>query len=178
MNPDEHLIATSAALDADERALSIHEAGHAVVAHALGADVEFVEVYVSRPSPHNGKMGGGETRCREPFASDLKGLAVCVAGYKAELAFAAEEQELAKMFARDERLAGDSTLMQQLLSRFPEAERLVALVDGFTLADENLRANECAVRDIAATLFERRFIDEARIEGDKLAALLAGVRRI
>jgi hypothetical protein len=66
--------------------------------------------------------------------------------------------------------------MQELLLRFPEAERLAALVEGFTLADVNLQANEQAVRDIAGALFERRFADVARIEGDELAGLLGEVR--
>jgi len=142
----------------------------------LGADLVLVEVHVSRPNPDDGKMGGGKTCSREPFTDDIKSLAVCVAGYKAELAFASDEQRLAKMFEREGRLAGDSKQMQELLSRFPEAQRLAALVEGFTLADVNLQANEQAVRDIAGALFERRFADAARIEGDELAALLAEVR--
>jgi hypothetical protein len=162
----------STALDADERALTIHEAGHAVVAHALGADLVSVEVFVSHPNPDDGKMGGGKICCREPPADDVKNLAVCVAGYKAELAFAADEQRLSEMLAREGRLAGDSQRMQELMSRFPEAERLAALVEAFTLADVTLQANEQAVRAIADTLFERRFADPARIEGEELAALL------
>jgi hypothetical protein len=176
MTDDEDIINVRNALDADERALTIHEAGHALVAHALGADLVFVEVYVSRPNPDDGKMGGGKTCYREPFADDVKSLAVCVAGYKAELAFAADEQRVAKMLAREGRLAGDSKQMHELLFRFPEAERLAALVEGFTLADVNLQANEQAVRNIADTLFERRFTDPARIEGNELAGLLADVR--
>jgi hypothetical protein len=176
MTDDENTIGVGNALDADERALAIHEAGHAVVAHALGADLVLVEVYVSCPNPDDGKMGGGKTCCREPFADDVKSLAVCVAGYKAELAFAADEQRLANMFEREGRLAGDSKQMQELLLRFPEAKRLAALVEGFTLADVNLQANERAVRDIADALFERRFGEQARIEGDELAGLLAEVQ--
>jgi hypothetical protein len=69
-----------------------------------------------------------------------------------------------------------SNRRQELLFRFPETERLAALVEGFTLADVNLQANEQAVRDIAGALFERRFADVARIEGGELAGLLAEVR--
>jgi hypothetical protein len=176
MTDDLDTVNVSKALDAAERALTIHEAGHAVVAHALGADLVLVEVYVSRPNPDDGKMGGGKTCFREPFIDDTKSLAVCVAGYKAELAFAADEQRLAKMFEREGRLAGDSKQMQELLSRFPEAQQLAALVEGFRLADMNLQANEQAVRDIADALIERRFADAARIESDELAAFLAEVR--
>src|ERR1700688_1943157 len=113
MTDDENTIGVGNALDADERALAINESGHAVVAHALGADLVLVEVYVSCPNPDDGKMGGGKTCCREPFADDVKSLAVCVAGYKAELAFAADEQRLANMFEREGRLAGDSKQMQE-----------------------------------------------------------------
>lgn len=172
MTDNEDIINLRIALDADERALTIHEAGHAAVAHALGANLVLVEIYVGYPNPDDGKLGGGKTGYREPFTDDVKSLAVCVAGFKAELAFAAEEQKLAKVFAREGRLAGDSKQMQELLLRFPEAERLAALVEGFSLADEKLRANEQTVRNIADTLFERRFANVARIEGDELIALL------
>jgi hypothetical protein len=176
MTNDADTIALSKALDADERATVIHEAGHAVVAHALGADLVFVEIYIGRPNPDDGKMGGGKTCYREPFAKDVKSLAVCVAGYRAELTFAAEEQELSKMFEREGRLAGDSKQMQELLFRFPEAERLAALVEGFRLADDKLKANADAVNRVADALFARRFEDKARIEGAELDGLLAGVR--
>jgi hypothetical protein len=41
------------------------------------------------------------------------------------------------------------------------------------LADEKLKANEDVVSRIAEALFERRFADKARIEGEELAALFA-----
>jgi hypothetical protein len=177
MTNDADTIALSKALDADERATAIHEAGHVVVAHALGADLVFVETYIGRPNLDDGKMGGGQTCCREPFVEDVKSLAVCVAGYKSELLFAAEEQKLSRIFAREHRLAGDSKLMQELLFRFPEAERLAVLVEGFTLADEKLKANADVVNRIAgALLARRRFEDKARIEGAELRVLLASVR--
>ena len=87
-----------------------------------------------------------------------------------------QEQELSKMYERKGRLAGDSKQMQELPFRFPEAERLAAIVEGFRLADENLKANENVVRRIADALFARRFQDNARIEGAELHGLLAGVR--
>jgi hypothetical protein len=150
MTNDADIIASGIARDADERAVAVHEAGHAVVAHALGTDLVSVEIYISCPNPDDRKLGGGKTCFRPPFAEDVKSLAVCVAGYKAELAFAAEEQELSKMYERKGRLAGDSKQMQELPFRFPEAERLAAIVEGFRLADENLKANENVVRRIAA----------------------------
>jgi hypothetical protein len=58
-------VATSNALDADERALAVHEAGHAVVARALGADVVFVEIDVG--------TGNGGSRSGV-FADNIKNL--------------------------------------------------------------------------------------------------------
>lgn len=76
------------------------------------------------------------------------------------------------MFAREGRLAGDSKQMQDLLLRFPEAERLAALVEGLRLADEKLKAKEVVVRRIADVLFARRYEVKARIESKELATLL------
>ena len=80
MTDDEDAINEINALDADDRALAIHEAGHAVVARALGAEVVCVEIDV--------RTGNGGSRS-SVFADNIKNLAVCVAGRKAEHAFAA-----------------------------------------------------------------------------------------
>jgi hypothetical protein len=110
-------------LDADDRALAIHEAGHAVVARALGAEVVFVEIYISSPSPDDGKKGGGKTGLREEMTDNIKNLAVSVVGRKAEHAFAA----LALRSTRtEERSRHDLQEMENLLLRFPEAERCAA----------------------------------------------------
>jgi hypothetical protein len=167
MTDDADKIALSKALDADERAAAIHEAGHAVVAHALGADVLFVEMDV--------RTGNGASRSRN-LGDNSKTLAVLVAGYKAELAFAAHELRLSKMMAAHAvRPTHDYQEIQELLLRLPELERLAALVEGFRLADEKLKANADVLLRIADALFVRRFADKARIEGSELAALLASV---
>jgi hypothetical protein len=168
MTNDADTIAVSKALNADERAAAIHEAGHAVVAHALGADVLFVEMDVG--------TGNGASRSRN-LGDNSKTLAVLVAGYKAELALAAQELNLSKMLAAHAvRPKRDYQQMQELLLRLPELERLAVLVEGFALADEKLKANADVVNRIADALFARRFEDKARIEGDELHVLLAGVR--
>ena len=56
----------------------------------------------------------------------------------------------------------------------PELERPAARAEGYRLADEKLKAKAVVVGSIADALFARRFPDKARIEGDELAALLAG----
>ena len=53
MTDDDDEVAESNALDADDRALAVHEAGHAAVAHAFGAGVVSVEIEVA--------SGNGET---------------------------------------------------------------------------------------------------------------------
>lgn len=74
MTDDENAISEINSLDADNRALAIHEAGHAVVARALGADVVFVEIDLA--------TGNGGSRS-SVFADNIKNLAVSVAGRKA-----------------------------------------------------------------------------------------------
>jgi ATP-dependent Zn protease len=159
MTDDEDAINQINSFDADDRALAIHEAGHAVVARALGANVMFVEI--------NFRTGGGEARTSEPFADNIKNLAVCVAGRKAEHAFAA----LALRSTRtEERSTHDLQQMENLLLRFPEAERCAARAASYRLAAENLTANADVVHRIADELLARE-----HIEGEELAGLLAAV---
>lgn len=141
-------------------ALAIHEAGHAAVAGALGADVAFVEIDLATGN------GGSNSRI---FDDDAKNIAVCVAGCRAEHAFNARSPRATKM--------GDFRAMRMLLARVPEAERRAARAEGYRLADEMLKANADVVRKIADVLLTRQFSGAdgvARIEGDELASLLAG----
>jgi len=158
MTDDEDAINEINALDADDRALAIHEAGHAVVARALGAEVVCVEIDV--------RTGNGGSRS-SVFADNIKNLAVCVAGRKAEHAFAA----LALRSTRtEERSTHDLQQMENLLLRFPEAERYAARAASYRLAAENLTANADVVHRIADELLARE-----HIEGEELAGLLAAV---
>jgi hypothetical protein len=144
-------------LDAQDRALAVHEAGHTVVARALGAEVLFVEIDIT--------TGNGGSRS-SVFADNIKNLAVCIAGCRAEHAFGASSRRSTKK--------GDLKLMRTLLSRFTDADRRAARAEGYRLADVTLKANADVVSRIADALFARRFADKARIEGDELAELLAG----
>ena len=60
--------------------------------------------------------------------------------------------------------------MDNLLLRFPEAERCAARAASYRLAAENLTANADVVQGIADELLARE-----HIEGEELAALLAAV---
>jgi hypothetical protein len=159
MGDDDEYIPNS--LDADDYATAIHEAGHAVVAHALGATVLFVEIDLTN--------GGGST-CANGFTEAPENLAVHAAGGKAEQLFDAPTPKSKK---RD-----DHARMRHELMRLPKSMRRAALADGYRLADEKLKAsaNEDVVREIANRLLDRRFsADTVRIEGEELATLLAEV---
>jgi hypothetical protein len=149
-------------LEAMDRALAVHEAGHAIVAWALGADVVFVEIDLA--------TGNGGSPFRKFDDDQIKNLAVYVAGCRAEhLLLEARTLRKTKI--------GDFRLMRKLLSRLPEAERRAKRAQGYRLADETLKAKADAVRRIADELLARRSIVEGtivRIERDDLIALLDG----
>ncbi|MCD9110089.1 nucleotidyltransferase domain-containing protein [Bradyrhizobium japonicum] len=149
-------------LEAQDHALAIHEAGHTVVARALGGVVVYVEM--------NLLTGDGGSRS-STFVEPSANLAVCVAGCRAEHIFEARSPRSTKK--------GDLRSMRRLLSDIPEAERRAARAEGYRLADEALKGNAEIVRGLAEALMARRWSsddEKVRIEGEELAALLAGTR--
>ena len=150
-------------LKAEARPFAVHEAGHAVVRWALGGDVLFVEI-------DSFTLDGGKAGWTGPFRDDIKNLAVCVAGCRAE--------HLLHEFTKRKAKKGDHKAMRVLLSHFPKSERRAARVEGYRLADEKLKANADVVGRIAAELMCRWSIRDrvARIEGGELLALLDGQR--
>lgn len=152
-------------LEAMDRALAAHEAGHTVVARALGAVVLFVEIDLA--------TGNGGSRSSKFDDDQSKNLAVCVAGCRAEHWL--DERTLRKTKVNDFRL------MRELLSLLPKAERRAARAEGYQLADRALNVNAGAVRRIADELLARRWSAETtvvRIEGDDLGNLLADIELI
>ncbi|MBR0877772.1 MULTISPECIES: hypothetical protein [Bradyrhizobium] len=146
---------------AQNLALAIHEAGHAAVARALGADVAFVEIDMA--------TGDGKSNSCI-FDDETKNIAVCVAGCRAEHLFNARSPRATKM--------GDFRAMRKMLARIPEAERRAARAEGYRLADGMLKANADVVRRIADALLSRQFSFSARLDGAELAALLAGAGEV
>jgi hypothetical protein len=136
---DDHDIDGTAFLDADDRALALHEAGHAIVAHELGAKVVFVQLKM--------KTACGLTGTEKEFADDAKNLAVCVAGCMAEHVFAKPR--------RSETHKGDFRKMLELLRRQPEGKRRAALAGAYRRASKKLRANTDAAHRIADVLLDR-----------------------
>jgi hypothetical protein len=146
-------------LDAQECALAVHEAGHAVVAHALGATVVFVEADF-------GTLDGRSQNSN--FTDHIKNLAICVAGCRAEHVFKAPALRSTKK--------GDFREMRKLLSHFPHSERRAARAEGYRMSDVTLKANTDGVRRIADELLARRWVHAdptVRIEGNELAVLLS-----
>lgn len=158
---DEHGVELfEAHLDARDRAVAVHEAGHAVVARALGAQVVFVEIDLT--------TGSGRSHS-ENFVEQVNNLAVCVAGCRAEHAFDARSSRGTKI--------GDFRTMRKLLSVLPETERRAARAEGYRIAEATLREHANKVRRLADELVRRRWNDGAdtvRIEEDELMALLDG----
>lgn len=146
--------------DASHRAVAVHEAGHAVVARALGAHVVFVEIDLI--------TGSGRSHSQN-FVEQVNNLAVCVAGCRAEHAFGARSPRGAKI--------SDFRNMRKLLSVLPQTERRAARAEGYRIADAMLRDHADKVQRLADEIMERRWNDGAdtvRIEGDELIALLDG----
>lgn len=157
---DDDVELIEAYLDARDRALVVHEAGHAVVARALGADLVFVEIDLT--------TGNGRSHSRD-FSDQVHNLAVCVAGCRAEHAFDARSPRSTKI--------SDSRRMRKMLSALPEADRRAARVEGYRLAEATLREHAAKVQRLADVLMARRWedgIDTVRIERDELLALLDG----
>ncbi|MBR0716555.1 hypothetical protein [Bradyrhizobium liaoningense] len=130
--------------DARDRALTIHEAGHAVVARALGADVVSVEIDLT--------TGYGSSRSQD-FSDQVNNLAVCVAGCRAENAFDARSPRRAKI--------SDFRKMRKLLSALPEVHRRAARAEGYRLAEATLREHADKVQRLADELMARRWKDGA-----------------
>lgn len=113
--------------------------------------------------------GNGGSRSSTFDDNQIKNLAVCVAGCRAEHLLDAHSLRKTKI--------GDFRLMRGLLGRVPEAERRAARAAGYLLVDETLEANVDAVRRIADELLDRRWkADTAvvRIDGNELVVLLSG----
>lgn len=165
MGDDDECVDIRHPLDTADYALAVHEAGHAVVACALGAEVLFVEIDLN--------TGGGST-CANRFTEASENLAVHAAGGRAEQLITAPTPKSNKKC--------DHRMMRQELMRLPKSERRAALAEGYRLADQKLKlkANAAVVRKIAKRLFDRKPAaadGKPRIKGDELAALLAEVDR-
>lgn len=164
---DEHYPDDKAALDAflnaDNRAVAVHEAGHAVVARAVGKMVKLIKINFGVRS------GAGEVNCDGEVSIDRE-IAVCLAGRLSEEMFGVTTSET-------EKRCGEAVKQeQQLLAYLPDEQRGATRIGACRLADEALKAKVGVVHKIACKLLARRRIggDVVHIEGDELIALLDG----
>jgi hypothetical protein len=119
-------------LDAGDRALAVHEAGHAVVARVLGAKVVFVEIDLA--------TGNGGSHSQN-FIDQVNNLAVCIAGCSAEHVFDTRASRKTKI--------SDFRTMRKLLSQLPEADRRAARAEAYRLAEAILRQHAAKVQRLA-----------------------------
>jgi hypothetical protein len=139
--------------------LAVHEAGHAVVAHKLGAFVESVQIDVG--------TGNGECRWRTfDVADQARNLAVCVAACAAERLLDARTHRDVKK--------DDRATVKEILSGLSIAESFAVLAAGYEQARETLTTHANVVRKVADELVARRTGTIVRIKGSELIELLDG----
>lgn len=126
------------------RGVAYHEAGHAVVALALGLHVAGVEIFAEDNSGRAEVAPSGHLTL-------VDRLAICLAGINANEMFDAEMHELAGF--------QDHVMVMKLVSSIPEAEGDVLREQGHQRAWDLLKANAESVHDIARQLLADRKID-------------------
>ncbi|MBR0797977.1 hypothetical protein JQ615_21540 [Bradyrhizobium jicamae] len=130
------------------RSVAYHEAGHAVVALALGLKVARVEIF---PEDYSGGADA-ENSDHLPLVDRI---AICVAGMNAaEMFEALPSHELAD--------TGDHRMVLELLEDLEETDATMAFdmrQKGHQRADELLKAHTNSVEDIAARLLAQLKID-------------------
>jgi hypothetical protein len=127
------------------RGVAYHEAGHAVVALALGLRVARVEIF------HEDYSGATDIALADHL-SLVDRIAVCVAGMNAgEMFNAPASHEYASI--------GDHGRVIELLGDMAEAEGDVLRDNGHQRAWDLLKAHAPSVEDIAAQLLAHRKID-------------------
>jgi len=136
----------------------VHEAGHAVVAQALGADLLFVQIDISTGD------GGARASIFDDDRSKALQSALRVAG----------QSMLSTARAPRKTKQGDFRMMRQLLSR--ARSRAPSGASGrLPLADAILKEKATTVENVVAVLMARTWkndTDMVRIERDELLALL------
>ena len=138
----------------DEQArMFFHEAGHAVVYHALKAEVARI---VTKPQPLT-------LVCR-PAANDSCDLVAVVAGYLAERRAFPQERSLALAGAVE-----DLALVAEIVKECLSVERQLKVL--MLRAGRILRANWSVVQQLAGLLSKTK----RRLEGAPLQEVLAGV---
>jgi len=134
----------------DRLGAAYHEAGHAVVATALGLTVGRIEI------ARNGDDAKGaadiEDAARLPLVDQL---AICAAGMEAQKMFEAPTHDIAGV--------GDYGLMFNLLDEYDETERRMFIEAGHQRACELIRLHTNAVGRVARALLADGKIENAAV---------------
>jgi hypothetical protein len=142
--------------DRDQRGAAFHEAGHAVVASALGLTVGYIEIAIGDDDAKG--ASGIETNAKLCL---LDQLALCAAGLEAQKLFDAPTHEGAGW--------GDYGMMVELLENLEEDEQLRMMHQGHERAFDLVSLHRAKVERLAMALIEKK-----RLEVDDIASLLAG----
>jgi ATP-dependent Zn protease len=136
------------------RALAVHEAGHAIVAHGLGQRVRRAVISI------NGDIAAGHVESEETQSMSLPDrIALCSAGGIA--------QDFFKAPVNDYCLARDTKQLYELIGRMVPAVGQTLREIGYEKAHELIERNQAKVAAFADALAERQELSE-----DEIAALL------
>ena len=139
----------------DQRGAAYHEAGHAVVAWALGLVVRRVEIAVDSDDA----KGAAEIE-DDPTLDLLDRLAICAAGREAQKLFDAPTHDGAGW--------GDYGKMVVLLANREEKRQIEWMHRGHKRAFDLISLHRGKIDRLAKTVIEKK-----RVEADESAALLA-----
>jgi ATP-dependent Zn protease len=130
--------------------IAYHEAGHAVVALALGYVVTSVRI--------DDEDDGGRVRYRAPdYVSDAHPILLSIAGHAAEQLRYSSNTELSSAAKADERR------WLELVAHLPQTSRDTYVRKLHMQARSLLRLNWAAVEALAAALFEHRSVSHSQI---------------
>lgn len=139
----------------DQRGAAFHEAGHIVVAWALGLAVGSAEIAIG------GDDAKGAAEIQDASHTDLLDqLAICAAGLEAQEIFDAPTHDLAGW--------GDYGRMVELLQDLEEDEQRRKLHQGHERARDLVSAHRVKIERIAIALIEKK-----RLGADEVSSLLA-----
>jgi ATP-dependent Zn protease len=134
----------------DRLGAAYHEAGHAVVATALGLTVGRIEIAI------NGDDAKGAADIKDAARLPLVDqLAICAAGMEAQKMFEAPTHDVAGV--------GDYGLMFNLLDEYDETERRMFIEAGHQRACELIRLHSSAVGRVARALLADGKIEDAAV---------------
>ncbi|MBR1169148.1 hypothetical protein [Bradyrhizobium liaoningense] len=139
----------------DQRGAAYHEAGHAVVARALGLAVGSVEIAID----DDDAKGAAEIE-KDSSLSLLDQVAICAAGLEAQKLFDAPTHRGAGW--------GDYGMMVKLLEGLEEDEQLKMMHQGHKRAFDLVSVHRAKVERLALALIEKK-----RLGANEVASLLA-----